>query len=303
MLEFHPLHPGEWEAYQALLLDSPPRGCEYSFGNLCLWGRQQVAFLDGCVAFVACLPGRTVYPYPMGPGNRRQALEEVLAHARWQGIPCHLTGLTAADCRELESWFPGRFSILEDRDSWDYVYAVHDLADLPGRTFQKKRNHLHRFRATHPHCRVEPLGSHNLPQAQQMVNDWYVRRKQRHPQGDYLPEAIAITRAFQRFDALGLVGIALVEAGEILGVTMASPMGRDTYDVHFEKAREEVPGAYAAVNQALAQYLRERNPQTRFLNREDDLGLEGLRRAKLSYHPHHMVEKFQAREKEGNDGD
>lgn len=303
MLEFHRLLPEEREAYQALLLASDPRGCEYSFGNLCLWGRQQVAFLDGCVAFVAHMPEGTRYPYPMGPGNRRKALEAVLAHAHEEGMLCHLTGLTNPDCQELEALFPGRFSIFPDRDSWDYVYSIQELSDLPGRTFQKKRNHLHRFRAAHPHCRVEPLDSRNLPQAQQMVNQWYVRRKQRHPQGDYLPEAIAITRAFHRFDALGLTGIALVEEGEILGVTMASPMGRDTYDVHFEKAREEIPGAYAAVNQALAQYLMERNPQIRFLNREDDLGLEGLRRAKLSYHPHHLVEKFQAREKEAHDGD
>lgn len=300
MLEFHRLYPEEREAYQALLQASDPRGCEYSFGNLCLWGRQQVAFLDGCVAFVCKMPEGTRYPYPMGPGNRRQALEAVLAHAHGH---CHLTGLTEGDCRELEAWFPGRFSISAHRDSWDYVYSIQELSDLPGRKFQKKRNHLHRFRAAHPHCRVEPLGSGNLSQAQQMVNHWYVRRKQRHPQGDYLPEAIAITRAFQSFDALGLTGIALVEAGEILGLTMASPMGRDTYDVHFEKAREEIPGAYAAVNQALAQYLRERNPEIQFLNREDDLGLEGLRRAKLSYHPHHLVEKFQAREKETHNGD
>ena len=86
-----------------------------------------------------------------------------------------------------------------------------------------------------------------------------------------------------------------MEDGEILAFTMGSFLNDDTFDVHFEKAREDVQGAYNAINQAFARHLREKYPQLKWLNREDDMGLEGLRKAKLSYNPDHLNEKFWAR--------
>ena len=86
-------------------------------------------------------------------------------------------------------------------------------------------------------------------------------------------------------------GIVLTVGGEVLGFTMASRLSADTFDVHFEKARADVQGAYAAVNCEFANYLREKYPLVKYLDREEDMGLEGLRRAKESYHPHHKVEK------------
>ena len=89
-------------------------------------------------------------------------------------------------------------------------------------------------------------------------------------------------------------GILLMDQGEVLAVTMGSRMAPDTFDIHFEKARETVEGAYAAVNCEFARYLRLKYPDAAFLDREDDMGLEGLRKAKLSYNPHHLVGKHWA---------
>ena len=86
-----------------------------------------------------------------------------------------------------------------------------------------------------------------------------------------------------------------MDEGQILAFTMGSRLDTNLFDVHFEKAREDVDGAYAAINQAFARYLRDKYPQVRYLNREDDLGLEGLRQAKLSYCPAILLEKFWAR--------
>lgn len=104
-------------------------------------------------------------------------------------------------------------------------------------------------------------------------------------------ESIAMSRAFRHYEGLQMEGAVLVENGEILAVTMGSRLWSDTFDIHFEKAREDVDGAYAAVNCEFARYLRLKYPNLRYLNREDDVGLAGLRKAKLSYNPHHMVEK------------
>lgn len=294
MINFQKVQPSQRAEYEAVLFSCPPRGCEYSFTNLFLWGRQEIAFLHGCVALFSHFYGRSVYPYPIGSGDKRAVLEEILLDAKERGIPCRLTGLTEADREELESWFPGQFHLRASRDGFDYVYAIDDLADLKGRKFQKKRNHTNRFRAEHPDYQVVPLTVCNLAMARHMVNDWYITRMKEDPEGDYLLENIALARAFQNYAALGMEGILLLEGNRVLAVTMGSRMNNDTFDIHFEKAREDVDGAYTVVNQEFARYLRLKYPEAAYLDREEDMGLEGLRKAKLSYNPHHMQEKYHA---------
>lgn len=291
MIPFHKLKLSEKAQYEDLLMEDIPRGCEYSFANQVLWGRQQAAFIHGCVALFSHYDGRTLYPYPLGQGDKKAVLEEILEDARERGIPCRITGMVPQDWEALESWFPGRFHRRCYRDSYDYVYAIDDLADLRGRKFQKKRNHFHRFAADHPNYEVRPLDSQTLPMAEKLAGDWYSRRIQEDPQGDYMLERVALRKAFAGYSGLGMEGLLLLDAGEPIAMTMGSRLSGDTFDIHFEKAKEGVDGAYAAINCEFARYLRLKHPDVAFLNREDDMGIEGLRKAKLSYNPHHMVEK------------
>lgn len=303
MISFSRLQLAQKAQYEDILFACGSRSCEYSFANLYLWGRQEAAFFPEGIAFFSHFYGKSVYPYPIGTGNRRAVLEAVLEDAKSRGIPCRITSMTQAETEELESWFPGRFLFRPDRDGFDYVYAIDDLADLKGRKFQKKRNHVHKFQASHPDCLSVPLEKENLPQAQEMVAQWFRQRLAEDPHGDYLLEQIALSRAFRHFEALGMEGLMLVENGQVLAVTLASRLSENTMDVHFEKAREDVDGAYAAVNCEFARYLRLKHPELAFLNREDDLGLPGLRQAKLSYQPHHMEEKYNAYLAEGLHGE
>ena len=294
MIPFARLRLSQKEDYDQILFSGPSRGCEYSFANLYLWGRQEVAFLGDCVVFFSHFFGKSVYPYPIGTGDRRKAVEAVMADAKERGIPCRISCMTPAEAQELESWFPGKFLFRPDRDGFDYVYAIDDLADLKGRKFQTKRNHLNRFSQDHPDCVSVPLDGENLEAARNMVEQWYKVRIAEDPHGEYMLEQIALDRALRRYDALKMDGLMLVDDGEVLAVTMGSRMSPDTMDIHFEKAREDVDGAYAAVNCEFARYLRMKYPELKYLNREDDMGLEGLRKAKLSYQPHHFEEKYYA---------
>ena len=303
MISFSRLQLAQKAQYEDILFACGSRSCEYSFANLYLWGRQEAAFFPEGIAFFSHFYGKSVYPYPIGTSDRRAVLEAVLEDAKSRGIPCRITSMTQAETEELESWFPGRFLFRPDRDGFDYVYAIDDLADLKGRKFQKKRNHVHKFQASHPDCLSVPLEKENLPQAQEMVAQWFRQRLAEDPHGDYLLEQIALSRAFRHFEALGMEGLMLVENGQVLAVTLASRLSENTMDVHFEKAREDVDGAYAAVNCEFARYLRLKHPELAFLNREDDLGLPGLRQAKLSYQPHHMEEKYCAYLAEGLHGE
>ena len=297
MINFQRVTPADREAYEAVLDVSSPRGCEYAFSNVCLWGRQEIAFLHGCIAVFAHFQGRSVYGYPIGSGDRREVIRLMLEDAKQRGIPCRIGSLTELDRDELAQWFPDDFLLVPDRDGQDYVYDINDLADLKGRKFQRKRNHVNRFRAIHQDYTAEPITAQNMEQAKALVYHWY-QQKMENGGGDYLLEQAAFDRAFKFYEELHMEGLILKIGGEPAAMTMGSFLTSDTMDVHFEKAREDIDGAYAAINSEFARYLRAKYPDLKFLDREDDMGLEGLRKAKLSYNPHHMVEKYRAYPKE-----
>jgi hypothetical protein len=105
---------------------------------------------------------------------------------------------------------------------------------------------------------------------------------------------LKLEKALRDYRELEIEGLVLRGGGEILAFTLASRLSEDTFDVHFEKARGDIQGAYPAINCEFARYIREKYPEVRYLDREEDMGLEGLRRAKQSYYPHHMVKKYWA---------
>lgn len=211
--------------------------------------------------------------------------------ARKRGIPCRLSGLTEADRQELEELFPGKFRFHYDRDSFDYIYSIEALATLKGKKLQKKRNHLNRFREANPDHSVEPITEENLPEVTALVDRWYRLRLTQDPHADYQLEQAAIRKALKHRESLEMEGLLLRVEGEPVAMTMGSRLSADTFDIHFEKALDVADGAYAAINNAFAKYLQEKYPELLWLNREDDMGIEGLRKAKLSYNPDHMVEK------------
>lgn len=294
MISFHRPTFEDRPLLEEYLTGIPTRGCEYSFANMFMWGAQQVAFLDGCAAFFSHFDGSSVYPYPIGPGDRRRALEQIMDDANQRGIPCRLTCLSAPDIQELESWFPGQFYYVPNRDSFDYVYDIDALADLKGKALQKKRNHVNRFQTLHPDCGLLPLNEETIPLARNMAEQWFQSRTEQDPNSDFFMERIALSRAFRYYDRLNLEGLILTEGEEVLAFTIGSRLSADTFDIHFEKALDRDDGAYAFINRAFARFLREQHPDIRFLNREDDMGLPGLRKAKLSYQPHHLVGKSMA---------
>ncbi|MBQ6718758.1 MAG: DUF2156 domain-containing protein [Oscillospiraceae bacterium] len=298
MIGFQRVNLSQKDQYEAILMAEQARGCEYSFANVYLWGLQSLAFLQDCVLRFSHFHGKSVYPYPIGTGDKHAAITEILRDAEERGIPCRIIGITERDKEELEQLFPGTFYIKAERDSFDYVYDINDLADLRGRKFQSKRNHFNRFCADHPDHQAVPMTCDMLPKAKAFIENWYARRRETDPEGDYLLESVALGRLFNHCGELDMEGLVLMDGEEILAITMGSRLSPDTFDIHFEKAREDVSGAYNAINCHFARYLRLKYPDVQFLNREEDMGLEGLRTAKLSYRPHHMVEKYRAVVKE-----
>lgn len=294
MIDFQPLNIDQKDIYDSYLRTAAHRGCGYSFANLYMWGRQNGGFVGNHLVTFSQFNRTSVYSFPMGQGDVKPALDAIIEDAHLRGIPCRLIGLTQEDCALLESLYPGKFRFHNDRNSYDYVYDIHDLADLKGRKYQKKRNHLNRFRQENPYFEFAVITQDNLPEVEALVQRWYKLRQQADPHGDFHMEQAAMKKALKNMDKLGLEGLLLSTEKGPVAMTLGSFLSEDTFDVHFEKALDTADGAYPAINHGFANYLREKYPQLQFLNREDDMGLEGLRKAKLSYEPHHMVEKYWA---------
>ena len=288
MIPFERLDLTHKAEYDALLRHGAHRGCAFSFASLYLWGRQCAARVDDALLLFSHFHGKTMYPYPAGAQIGPETIALLMADAKERGIPLRLTGLNTQDVEDLESWYPGQFRFHCGRDGHEYVYAIDDLADLKGKKYQPKRNHINRFLSEHPDTVIRPLSSETLSDAVALADLWYQRRT---PEEDAGMERVALQRAFDHWQELGLEGLVMYVGNQVVAMTMGSLLDNETVDVHFEKADLDFPGAYAVINRAFARYIREKHPGVRFLNREEDMGLEGLRKAKLSYYPHHMVEK------------
>ena len=291
MIDFKRLELSDKPLYDRYLENESGRGCEFSFANLYLWGRQNFAEVHGHVVIFSQFNRRSVYPYPVGQGDKKAVLDAIIEDAEARGIPCRITGVSESARQTIEGLYPNRFRFHCDEGSFDYVYSIDDLADLAGKKYHSKRNHLKRFYESYPAFSVEPLCDGNIEKVRSMVKTWYETKLAEDPNGDYYMEQAALERAFRDHRELGMDGLVLLDGDEVLAFTLGSRLSADTFDVNFEKARAGVNGAYAAINNEFAKYIRKKYPDIKYLDREEDMGLEGLRKAKKSYYPHHMVEK------------
>ena len=194
MISFRPFQPGDRAEYAPYLSAAGERGCEYSFANLCVWGRQQGAILPEGLVFFSQFNRKTVYLFPLG-ADRKVLIEKLMEDASKRGIALRLTGLLTEDCRELERLFPGRFRFHNARGDYDYIYNVRDLALLKGKAYQSKRNFANRFQKNHPDCQVVPIEGETLEAVKKMLEAWYANRQEKDPQGDYHMERAALTKA------------------------------------------------------------------------------------------------------------
>lgn len=279
------------------------QGCEYSFATLFLWSdayRQQVARLGDYVLERLYGPLGACYLFPAGEGPLELAVSALEADAAERGEPCRFVCLTREQAARLEELRPGAYEYREDRDGFDYLYDIDRLADLKGKKLQAKRNHINRFLERCPDWTVEEITFENLGECAEMDLEWNRRYRSQDAasaemeERSRLDERHALSKAFLFYKQLKLSGLLLRAEGQVVAFTMGSAINDTTFDIHFEKAYSDIQGAYPMINREFARWIRDHFPQVRWINREDDMGLEGLRRSKNSYYPDKMVEKCSA---------
>ena len=276
---------------QSLYQCSGFRGAEYTFANLYLWSffYGEIAHYKGFLCQKLTYKGIHQYIYPAGCGDVKPVLEALWQDSREAGRPFVVRSLTKETMAKLEEMFPGRFTYEENRNAFDYLYTVDTLADLAGKKYQAKRNHINRFTENHPDWFTKTITEENLDVCRGIMAAW----SESH---DDVSDKRAMEKAFAHFRELGFEGILLYADEQTpVGFSMGNRISGDTFDVNFEKSFAHIQGAYPLVNREFARYIRENHPDIVYLNREDDMGLENLRKAKESYHPI-FLEKYMATE-------
>lgn len=293
MLKFKDVTLEDKETIQSFTLNSWRQNCDLSFSNLCSWRFMydtQFAIIDNFLVFRFYANGELAYMMPVGKGNQTEVLKAMIADAQELGKPFQMMGVCVGTKDEIERIMPGQFEFTSDRDYADYIYLRSDLATLKGKKYQPKRNHINKFMRTYPDHEYKPITPELIPECLILEAEW-CKANNCHEQEALVAERKSLTYALNHFEELGLTGGILHVNGKIVAFTFGMPINNQTFDVCIEKANAEVDGAYTMINYKFANHIPE---QYIYINREEDLGIEGLRKAKLSYHPITLLEKCMA---------
>ncbi|HQE97110.1 MAG TPA: phosphatidylglycerol lysyltransferase domain-containing protein [Methanothrix sp.] len=284
--DFKPVSLSDRELFSKQYQSYPQVHSDNTFTNMICWNdyaHYRYAFRDRCIVLSSTISGLTRYRPPIGP-HRPELLAEVLALAA-KSQEEHPLVILDPDSKD---WIARLYPDLDfeaDRRYYDYVYLALDLAELPGKRYLTIRHQLNKFQKT---CQpvVEAIGEQNMDEIRDFLDLW-CDWKDCDSDPVLSSEKEAMRRSLDFYQELGLSGIAIRAEGKIGAISLFEGLNQDTALVHFEKGLPDCKGIYRAVNVEAARMLAR---DYAYINRESDMGVPGIREAKMRYHPHHMVQ-------------
>lgn len=316
MIKFKDLSTSDRALIQRFTLYGERQNCDLSFSNLISWRflyNTQFAVIDDYLVFRFHTGRHLAYMMPipkpqvMEDGSYRvkpcdecsvKVIRTIRDDSIAMGHPFLMLGVCNYMVDLIEQSFPDTFTIEPNRNFADYIYTRDKLINLSGKKLQSKRNHINKFKSLYPQYTYRPLTEDLIPQCLELEKQWRKVSKDDTDEQD-LDESLSIelrsmTRAFHRWDRLGLTGGTIWVDDKLVAFTFGCPINQTTFDVCVEKADVNYKGSFSIINQEFVKHLPE---QYCYINREEDMGNEGLRRAKLSYHPDILLEKNTVMEK------
>ena len=294
MLELRTIDISDKDWICRALTRSDFRGCEYSFANNMAWRRMADTQITRISSFYLPVSSKygIRYTFPSG-GDKdtplsayRKLFELMRKNSEEQGQPLVISSVTKDNIGIFEELYSGRYDTETDTADWDYVYNSSDLTELSGRKYHGKRNHLKKISGDE--YEYTELSDADIDDCLSFaVNSYNMNRA--YDDHSQVCEQFAIDTYFRYYHELGLCGGVLRKNGKVIAFTIGERLNSDTFGVHIEKADPSIEGAYPAINNFFA---RAHASHLRYINREEDLGIEGLRKAKQSYHPVFMIEKY-----------
>lgn len=295
MFEFRKIELNDRDRINEKLRISDFRGCEYSFANNMAWQRlndTQICLYGDFYISCSFDGGQPYITFPAGvktdddTGRQKyiRLFEKLKDHFEKQGKRLVVSSVTEENLGWIKEYYKDEITCEYNRDGSDYIYNSSDLISFAGKKYHGKRNHLKHFYEND--WSFEPISQDNLDECIRFSAAFYNNAGE----ADFsaMVEQYAINLFFMNMDSLGLKGGALKADGELVGITIGEQLNSDTFVVHIEKARSDVQGAYPAI---CNQFVKANAYDLKYINREEDLGLEGLRKSKLSYRPAFLLDK------------
>lgn len=269
---------------------------EYTFTNLYMWGKEEcirIAEQDGAMFFLSKCGADE--PFMFAPltedpdGDYAAALATAVDYFRSEGLTPSFRGISGPIKAAFERCLG--YALTEDRDDSDYVYSMESLRTLSGKKLHGKRNHINQFHAQYGDVsKYVEITADMLDECMAVYCEWLAGKDASEP--GVLGEKEAIRRILTHMDTLGVKGGGIRIDGKLAAFSLGEQIDEEFAVIHIEKADSSVPGLYTIINQ---QFVEHAWTHVKYINREEDMGLAGLRRAKLSYNPAFMIDKFRGR--------
>lgn len=287
MLNFRKAQIEDREEFVRLIKRGEAPSLEYNFTTFFLWQDQfdmEFAIADD-ILFIRSKKLNS-YLFPTGSGDVNKAVGILLEGK----VSFH--SLSFEQKEYLDKKAPGRFQFTETRNDSDYIYTSESLQTLTGKKLSSKRNHINRFISENPDWAYENISTENIQEVAEMHKIW-CKNAGCSKEKSLSDETIAVKKAIENFQELGLSGGIIRTKGRIVAFSMGDELSSNTFLVHIEKAFSEVSGAYQIINR---EFVKNNCSSYEYVNREDDAGDEGLRKSKLSYRPYKILAKYRAEE-------
>ena len=293
IIPFRPVTAADADVLRSFTMESKCMNCDMNVANICAWQflyHTEFAVVDGFLLLRFVTDGHVTYMKPIGKGDLGRVLQLLADDARSLGDTLRVACVCPCAQALMEESAPGAFTFESQRERADYIYLREALVTLSGKKLQPKRNHISKFKRLYPNYEYRPLTAELVPDCLRLGEAW-CRTADCREQRAALAEQRMMAYALSHIDELHIMGGALFVEDNMVAFTFGAPINGETFDVCVEKADTTYEGAYTMINNEFVSRLPE---QYTYINREEDLGLEGLRKAKLSYHPELILDKMTA---------
>jgi hypothetical protein len=287
-MKFRPISFDDIAEFRARAEKARTLACVKSFAYLYMWSaflKTEISIQDEAIYIRGKHNNGYKYFAPLLTGDAHVALTAIREHMVTEGTPFKLSGV---DIEMAQAATEQGLKVRERRDAAEYLYSVTDLSQLSGKKYHAKRNFVNRFMKENQFA-YEDMNSSHFEPCLELARNWSQGKEDVWVDREY----DAIKAAFNAWDKLELEGGVIKIDEKIVAFTVGEAVGNMAM-IHFEKADASIPGAYATINQL---FLKANFSHVTYVNRQEDLGLEGLRKAKLSYHPIDLVLKYDISEK------
>ena len=264
--------------------------CDYTPANIFLWSNiynTEIAFLDRDLYIKYINNGDTFFGFPFVKKSIKEGIENLKEYCAEKNIEFKMGIIEPEMFEIIDNLYPDEYTITYNRDSSDYVYDIQSMANLAGKKYHGKKNHINKFKKIYSDWTYEKITDENINECYEMLKQWCVENKCVENKSK-AEEVCVMLKGLDNMFVLGMIGGIIRTRTCIVAITLGEPVNDEEFVIHFEKAFSDIQGAYPMINQ---QFILEELMDYKYVNREEDMGVEGLRKAKESYNPVMMAKK------------